>query len=189
MGVDIYGRNPQIKSEKPQIEWETSSSDDKSKYIKAYNDWEDENPGYYFRSNWWGWRPIVAMVETASIIHNVDVDTNKWQHNDGEGPETQEECDAIANLLEHMMNASDSPLKEDDDVLYTCIGSWCTSEGQFLTQEEQDQLNEEYPIGTTLTGSIILSNGKMVVPSHGTSYRRIKEFINFLRNCGGFQIY
>lgn len=189
MGVDIYGRNPQLKSEKPEIEFETASDNARKEYFEAVEKWEEENPGYYFRSNWWGWRPIVAMVETASIVHDVKINTQKWHYNDGEGPETQEECDVIADLLEHMINTSDSPLKENDDVLYACMGSWCTSEGGFLTENEENQLNEQYPIGTILTSSIISSDGRIVQPSHSVSYSLIKEFIHFLRNCGGFQIF
>jgi hypothetical protein len=188
MGVDIYGRNPQIISEQPQIEFETASDDAKKEYFEAVRNWEDENPGYYFRSNWWGWRPIVYLIDSACNEYEVEVNTQSWHYNDGDGPKTQEECDNIANALEKAIESSSS-LKDDDDMIFICLGSWCNSQGQFISKESEEELNQQYPSGQILIGSVITSNGEIVTPSHGTSYGRIKEFIKFLRNCGGFQVY
>ena len=75
MGVDIYGRNPQIISEQPQIEFETASDDDRKQYFEAVRNWEDENPGYYFRSNWWGWRPIVYLIDSACDKYKIEINS------------------------------------------------------------------------------------------------------------------
>ena len=44
MGVDIYGRKPITKSEKPeQIDYQTSTDEQKQAYWAKVEDWEDEN--------------------------------------------------------------------------------------------------------------------------------------------------
>lgn len=189
MGVDIYGRNPQLTSEKPQIDWEVSSQDAKDVYFNQLAEWEDANPGYYFRSNWWGWRPIVCLTDTACDTYGMKLDVSKWHYNDGEGPETQEECNNIADALEFMLSIDGSPLKDDDDFIYTCMGSWSTTDGQFVGNDIEQQLNEQYPPGTVLTNSVVTPDSQVVQPSHGASLGHIRNFIKFLRNCGGFQVY
>jgi hypothetical protein len=59
MGVDIYGRKPKIVTERPeQIDYRSSSDEEKDEYWNKLMRWETENPGTYFRYNWWCWRPI-----------------------------------------------------------------------------------------------------------------------------------
>ena len=48
MGMDVYGINPKLKGDKPDIDWENSPSEqERERYWK----WQEENPGYYFRNN------------------------------------------------------------------------------------------------------------------------------------------
>ena len=51
MGFDIYGLAPKMKSEKPTIDWAKATDNDKDKYFKDMNKFEEDNPGYYFRNN------------------------------------------------------------------------------------------------------------------------------------------
>ena len=189
MGVDISGRNPQLTCERPHIDWETASDAAKEMYFEAVDKWEEENPGDYFRSNWWGWRPIVCLVDAACQMNGFKVDTQSWHYNDGAGPETQEECDKIADALESILGGSQTLLKEEGDRIYACMGSWCTMEGGFVGSKLEEELNEQYPPGTVLSSSVIASDGQMVQSSHGASLAHIKHFIKFLRNCGGFQVF
>lgn len=189
MGVDIYGRNPKISSPKPEINFETASEAERDGYFKIIYDWEEENPGYYFRSNWWGWRPIVIFTETACALSNIDVDLEDWHTNSGEGPETQEQCNEIADAIESLISQNGCPIKEDDDILYLVTGCWCTNEGKFVDKAVEEKLNKEYPFGSVLTQGVITESGELVRSAHGCSLERIKEFIQFLRNCGGFQVY
>jgi hypothetical protein len=50
-------------------------------------------------------------------------------------------------------------------------------------------LNEQYEYGDILYGPIVAENGTMVESSHGTSLGRLKQWITFLRSCGGFKIW
>ena len=92
MGVDISGMNPIIRSPKPEYpNWETATQEEKDAYFEASNKWEKENPGDYFRSNWWGWRPIVMLCEYASEENELNIDFSYWGSNDGTGLDNQED--------------------------------------------------------------------------------------------------
>jgi hypothetical protein len=68
-----------------------------------------------------------------------------------------------------------------------CLGSWSTADGRFLYEEEE--LNETYPIGTVLSGPVVMKDGTIAYSTHSTSLDHIKEFISFLRTCEGFEIW
>jgi len=159
MGVDISGRKP--KSEL----------------------------GDSFHSNWWGWRPINSICQIAAYRSKLRIDFEYWGSNDGKGIRTQKQCDRLAEAIEELIG-EDVNLKEDNDRIYLCLGSWCEfGSGKFIQSEIEQSLNVQYPIGTLLYTSIIASDGTPVESSHSTSVGRVKEFVNFLKNCGGFQIW
>lgn len=189
MGVDIYGRNPQLKSEKPEINYETASEADKKAYWEILDEWEEENPGYYFRANWWSWRPIHAISALSIKVAGLPLKTDGWGENNGDGLETQEDCNLLADALELFTILNKKEMKEDEDRIYICLGGWVTPEGRFITQEEEDKLNEAHPYGTIMYSSVVDENGRLVQSAHSASLSHIKEFITFLRNCGGFQIF
>ena len=189
MGVDISGMNPIVRSPKPQIDWETKPTDkEREAYWDILTEWEKENPGDYFRSNWWGWRPIVMLCEYVDSKCNLDIDFTYWGSNDGAGLQTQEECDKLASALEFVL-LTNSELEDDVDTIYLNLGSWTSMDGKFLGSEINEVLNEQYPYGTILYGSVIMSDGTIVQPSHSAPLKHVKKFISFLRECGGFEIW
>ena len=161
MGVDISGRKPKTEA------------------------------GDYFCSNWWGWRPILAISEAAMISSKLDYDTSYWGSNDGKGLRTQKQCDKLADAIELLIsNSYNEYLTEDDDRIYICMGSWCEAgTGQFVPSEFTQSLNEQYEYGDILYGPVVAENGTLVESSYSTSLGRLKEWITFLRNCGGFKIW
>lgn len=189
MGVDIYGRNPKIKSEKPELNFETASEAEKDGYFKILDDWEEENPGYYFRANWWSWRPIHLLADVAIYTTELPLDTKGWDENGGHGLKTQEECDMLADAIDIILLLNKKHMSEDDDRVYICLGSWVTQDGRFIGDKKAKKLNEVHPIGTILYNGIVSEDGELVFPSHGASLSHVKEFITFLRSCGGFQIF
>ena len=161
MGVDISGRKPKTEA------------------------------GDYFSSNWWGWRPILAISEAAMISSKLDYDTSYWGSNDGKGLRTQKQCDKLADAIELLIsNNYNEYLTEDDDRIYIVMGSWCEAgTGKFVPSDFTASLNEEYEYGDILYGPIVAENGTMVESSYSTSLGRIKQWITFLRSCGGFKIW
>ena len=161
MGVDISGRKPKTEV------------------------------GDYFCSNWWGWRPIVAISEAAMISSKLDYDTSYWGSNDGKGLRTQKQCDKLADAIELLIsNNYNEYLAEDDDRIYIVMGSWCEAgTGRFIGSEREHVLNQQFEYGDILYAPIVAEDGTMVESSYSTSLGRLKEWITFLRNCGGFKIW
>jgi hypothetical protein len=189
MGVDISGMNPIIRSPKPEYpDWNTATKEERDTYFEVSDKWEKENPGDYFRSNWWGWRPIVMLVEFANDDYELGFDLIHWGSNDGAGLDNQEDCNKLADALEEIITTQ-TDLEEDVDTIYLNLGSWVSMDGKFLGDEINTPLNEQYPYGTILYGSVVMDDGSIVQPSHSAPLRHVKNFIAFLRECGGFEIW
>jgi hypothetical protein len=144
------------------------------------------NDSGYFRANVWGWRPIHAISDMAIDKHALSLSTDGWSYNDGHGLETKQECNILADAIEDMIKQFEDG---DDDVIYLCLGMWCTHDGQFLSSEETKELNEKYPPNTILNSAVVTSKGTLAEPSHSTSVERLNEWVSFLRECDGFQIF
>ena len=121
--------------------------------------------GEYFRANVWSWHPIHALiVELCSDL--LDEETlRKLSYNDGAGPTDQETCTQMAKRFEVWMehHAQGHTLETDMQV---------TKEGHFVTDEElaaNPDLETESP--------------------YGVSDEHLKEWVEFLRNCGGFEVW
>ena len=80
-------------------------------------------------------------------------------------------------------------MSDDDDRIYVCVGGWITQDGRFVDENESEKLSTTHPLGTVIYSGIVSDNGSLVFPSHSSSLSHIKQFITFLRNCGGFQIF
>lgn len=145
--------------------------------------------GDYFGSNWWAWRPINQLCQLAAYESKLSIDFSYWGSNDGKGLDTQEECDSLADALEDYLG-SEIEVKNDDDRIFLCLGSWCEAgTGKMVDSNVVVSLNEQYEYGDILYGPIVAENGTLVESSHGTSLGRLKQWITFLRNCGGFKIW
>ena len=121
--------------------------------------------GEYFRANVWAWRPIHALIiELSSDL--LDHETlAKMALNDGAGPEEQETCTEMANRfgcwLEH--HTEGHRLESDLRV---------TSDGRFVTAVEFAQ-NPDLETASP----------------YQVSDEHLKEWAEFLRYCGGFQVW
>jgi hypothetical protein len=75
MGMDVYGLNPKLKSEKPKLDWNSASEKERDDYFEQMNKFEEENKGYYFRNNVWWWRPLADyIIEFTGCVEEDDVD-------------------------------------------------------------------------------------------------------------------
>jgi hypothetical protein len=145
------------------------------------------NTDAYFRASCWGWRPIHAICDLAIEKQKLPYNTKSWGYNDGGGLETQEDCNKLADAIETSIAAFG--LKQDDDCLYLCLGSWCTPQGEFVTEQVEEELNEAYPQGTILYNSVVTKDGTIAQSSHMTDLESVKKFVSFLRECEGFEIW
>jgi len=76
MGFDVYGVSPKINKDYPEryneilkqygkdgfLDWNNTPEDVKDEYFNLKDNYEDDNPGSYFRNNVWFWRPLWDFV-------------------------------------------------------------------------------------------------------------------------------
>jgi hypothetical protein len=150
-----------------------------------------KNDPTYFRASLWSWRPLRAISAMAIDKYELGLSTDSWGYNDGHGLDNQEECDKLAAGIMRMITESEELFKldDDDEPIYLCLGMWCTNEGTFISEQETEDLNDEHPSGTIIKSPIVTSKGTLAYPSHSTSLSKIREWVAFLRECGGFQIF
>lgn len=144
--------------------------------------------GDYFRANLWGWRPIHFLCDRAIELSCLKIDTVGWGHNGGYGLKTQEECDKLADALLAYVAIS-MPDADDDERFYLCLGMWVSNSGQFLNEWTTAKLNDTYKIGRAMKAGVVQANGDIVEPAHSICKADVNEFVSFLRNCGGFEIW
>ena len=119
MGMDVFGLNPKIKphSAKPEEpDWELSSREQRKSYFDADDKYKSENPGIYFRANIWAWRPIHHIIIIANDTHNLGIDEEiiiRMSLNDGAGLDKQEDCDALADAMEYILERGPDIIKWD----------------------------------------------------------------------------
>lgn len=119
--------------------------------------------GEYFRANIWSWRPIHELIEKANVLPQKMVEDMGF--NDGAGPDAEQAL-LLAYQLENMLEGM-----EDDNT--------------FMLTDEIDG-----PVAAML--SQFKEQGIEIVSPRGPVYQadvsQVKEFIEFCRHSGGFEV-
>ena len=200
MGMDVYGLNPTVRigtkrPEPPENLHKDAPRSVVDKYFKQVQEFEDKNPGVYFRNNCWWWRPLANF-----IIEKCDWLTQEQQArlHDNSGFEfSQHEATTIADTLQKKVDDGTANAREEVNRREMKVAE----EWNKGLQKQQDALGEEAKKET---------GNKNIVPrdypAHiykkwddlqgQTDYKahypfkeaNVKEFICFLRECGGFQV-
>ena len=192
MGMDISGLNPKIVGDEPIFpkDWDTLSEKAKDYYRELDEEYHNNNPGIYFRANIWSWRPMHLAIIQANESLNLGIDDDTidgMSHNSGAGLKTQEECDALAEALEMLADG----MGEDGVTEFGfAFGYWSYRDGSMIVDEKDTEtLNKEYKYGSIITEMPVKLLDKDVWPAHVTQVEHLRQFIEFLRNCGGFEIW
>ncbi len=122
--------------------------------------------GAYFRANVWSWRPIHLLCDKVIELYNLPLSTEGWENNGGQGLRTQQECDRLADALEAYLE--DFP--PEGDQVAVDLGVYCDETGKLFVGEEH-------------------RGKKGLRPAHYTDLEHLREWLLFLRNCGGFEIW
>ena len=122
--------------------------------------------GEYFRANVWSWHPIQALIcDVCSDLLDEETLENIG-FNNGAGAADQQTCTEMASRFELWMEHHVQGLGlEIPDVRVT-------KDGHFVTEEE---FAENPDLETT-------------TPYH-VEDDHLKEWIEFLRHCGGFEVW
>ena len=171
MGMDVYGINPKTKvggATKPaDIDIETATQEEIFTYYEKLDEWHHAQPGSYFRASIWSWAPIHQLICKANehfySKHNEYLldphDLREMELNVGAGPKDQNTCDIIADYIDVWME-------------HHTDGAWVDSsirvkdDGTLVIGEEGDKFQSAYSVDDD----------------------HLKEWVEFLRNCGGFRV-
>jgi hypothetical protein len=170
MGMDVIGKNP--TSEK----------------------------GAYFRNNVWWWRPLAEYC----LTHDVANSCHYWHSNDGDGLDE----DGAMELARKIQSDLDKGVVAEFERKHNgFIGSlpmipceWCHSTGirsdEVGVQHGMPTRELEEPqaiiLGRThgwCNACQGLGEREQIATSYGFSEENVKEFVEFLLDCGGFEIW
>jgi hypothetical protein len=199
MGMDITGRNPKIKSEKPvDIDWFNSTQEEKDAYMNAKHDFENNNPGVYFRANLWSWRPIAEVINYCNNVMGLNLPETflgGMHYNSGAGLETQEECDKLADAIDAMI------IGKFDGWEYIGVNyklyarKVVNSEGKIFEENLYNNPELVQELEQHLGEDIFVKDGVFEYKdieyntAHATGLDHLEDFVAFLRECGGFEIW
>ena len=200
MGMDVYGSNPKIhkgtkKPDRPEDLHKGASRAVIDKYFKQSQEFEDKNPGVYFRNNCWWWRPLAYFITE----HCDWLTTEQKKHlQDNNGFEFSEhEALSIADTLQKKVQDGSAAEREEVNKREMAVAE----EWNKGINAQQDELGKEAKKET--------GNAKLVPYDYPEPFHKrwddlqkqidnkahypfresnVKEFIGFLRECGGFQV-
>jgi len=199
MGMDITGRNPKLKSEKPvDIDWFNSTQEEKDAYMNAKHDFENNNPGVYFRANLWSWRPIAEVINYCNNVMGLNLPETflgGMHYNSGACLETQEECDKLADAIDAMI------IGKFDGWEYIGVNyklyarKVVNSEGKIFEENLYNNPELVQELEQHLGEDIFVKDGVFEYKdieyntAHATGLDHLEDFVAFLRECGGFEIW
>jgi len=201
MGFDLYGVNPKIKegTKKPEeIDWKTSTQEEKDEYFKAVDEFESINRGVYFRNNVWWWRRLADYIlEHTKCVDEKDFE--KWQENGGHEVD-EATAIQIANQLEYLLNTGhatkykqeiDEEIKkaeEHNNKVEKMLSELRLEVAKIVGKEKAEQMApRDYPEPLNKKWWEI-TNQTDYRANYPFSINNVKEFIEFARNSGGFRI-
>jgi hypothetical protein len=190
MGMDVYGRRADV-GEPPDLPEPAENASDEEKetareaWLQEYRAWEDQ-PGAYFRANVWAWRPIHDLMQQLcgdfldeELLHHMGF-------NDGAGPEDQKICDEIATRfsqwMEHHVDGHevDHGMHVDGDGKFVDLRPKSSDETGWLAEAALAEAAQE---------RFGAQGVDAVRSAHSVDDECLKEWIEFLRHCGGFQVF
>ena len=208
MGFDLYGENPKVEkgfSDKKAERYEelcAMSYEDREKqglndeYWELNSEWEDKNPGTYFRNNVWWWRPLWSFTcEHCEDILSED-DMNAGCYNDNyiitedkaiaiaerlkealESPETKEYLDEHKRKMEQAKKENEK-LNEKKDALNKIA---------ITMTEDKDIVPMNYPKELKKQFDALLEERNWA-SSYPINRDNIERFAEFAEQSGGFSI-
>lgn len=121
--------------------------------------------GKYFWANVWMWHPIHALlVELCSDLLDQEL-LRRLAYNDGAGPKEQQTCTAMANRFERWLEHHAEGHRLESDLRIT-------PEGRFVSDND------------------LAANPDLeTVSPYAVEDEHLKEWVEFLRHCGGFEVW
>jgi len=198
MGFDLYGINPTIKagSKKPtEVDFQKASDVELKKYFKQQTKYEEANAGLYFRNNVWWWRPLADLV--IKLCKLLDEKQKEHLHDNGGYEYNEATAHYIADTLEAFVKSPTAKLTEREHK-------------KAMKKAEAHNKKVQVKLNAIKVEAIARTKNKNIAPcnypkdlnekwdrtywerdsadSYPFALKNVKEFIKFLRQCGGFTV-
>jgi hypothetical protein len=167
--------------------------------MDVYGKAATEPVGEYFRNNVWCWRPLADYV--LSVAPTLANKCKHWHTNDGAGLNAADSM-KLADILEAEVESGRTAAyamtrQADFDAMPSEACKWCAGTGVRTDAVglEHGMIGKRVEAANRRQGQVGWCNGcdgaGMIRP-HDTWYHfdldNVREFIAFLRACGGFAI-
>jgi hypothetical protein len=208
MGFDLYGENPKLvkllsdeKSERYE-ELSAMSYSDREKqdlndeYWELQTEWENNNPGSYFRNNVWWWRPLWSFTCDHCADFLTEDDMNGGCYNDSYII-TEDKAVAIAKRLKEALEEPETQVYLDNHMK----AMEKAKKHNEMIEQEKKALDE---IAVAITGNKDvapidypkdlkkkfdeLMDKRDWASSYPISRENIEHFAEFAEQSGGFSI-
>ena len=201
MGFDLHGLKPQENTKKPEIlikhqsGWQIEDEATQKEWYNAYEEWELENPGVYFRNNVWWWRPLWHYVCIAchGILSGKDIANGQFN---GGHRISKTKSLRIAAKLRARIKSGDvvdyydrhqkeyNEAKEHNKKIQILIDTL----HERVKEQYGDIVPREYPEPHKTDWDNLQAQKKWEA-SYPFDISNVKEFAEFCEQSGGFEIY
>jgi hypothetical protein len=121
--------------------------------------------GEYFRATIWSWPPIHQLMEELCSDLLDEEMLRQMCYNDGAGPEDQQTCTEMANRFDRWLEHNAEGLHLESDIRMT-------PEGRLLSEQELAE-----------------NPGQETLSPYQIGDEHLKTWAEFLRHCGGFEVW
>lgn len=128
---------------------------------------------------------MYAIINEVSFEYDIDIDTSLYSTNDGGGIDNEEDCQALAHSIEQWLAKNEC---QSDDRIYLSLGIWRKTNGHGHIEADSSNGLLRYNGEILLTG-VVGPDGDILYPLHSIDVPQVLEFVEFLKNCGGFEIW
>tara|TARA_B100000963_G_scaffold265735_1_gene233959 strand:- start:4900 stop:5505 length:606 start_codon:yes stop_codon:yes gene_type:complete len=201
MGFDLHGLKPQENTKKPEIlikhqsGWQIEDEATQKEWYNAYEEWELENPGVYFRNNVWWWRPLWHYVCIAchGILSGKDIANGQFN---GGHRISKTKSLRIAAKLRARIKSGDvvdyydrhqkeyNEAKEHNKKIQILIDTL----HERVKEQYGDIVPRDYPEPHKTDWDNLQAQKKWEA-SYPFDINNVKEFAEFCEQSGGFEIY
>ena len=200
MGFDLHGLKPQENTEKPEIlikhpsGWQIEDEAIQKEWYNAYEKWKSENPGVYFRSNVWFWRPLWLFVCSSCEDILTDKDMSSGSFNDFHKISKTKYKKIAARLRKLLKNLDvkkyaahheDERQKAVDH--NKKVQDLIDALNERVKEQHGDIVPKDYP-EPHKTDWYNLQDQKKWLGNYPFSEEHVEEFAEFCEQSGGFQI-
>ena len=168
MGFDLYGSNPVVRKgkfpNKPDGLWDKGTPEkDRDEYFEKKWQFEENNPGAYFRNNVWWWRSLWDYVynECEDIISEEDWNSG---HSNDAHKISEQQAVAIGKRLQELID--DGSVKQYADA-------------HEESRKKAEENNKDKKCG---------EKGYDWASSYPFDIGNVQEFSTFCSESGGFEI-